>query len=84
MSLVGQLIYYNKPLLDYIYEFDGTYKEKFKKEFVLNRKILETSHTYWYTRYEKALFLEDNDVIVLQLQYVFFDTLNLWDSTILG
>jgi hypothetical protein len=84
MSLVGQLIYYNKLLLDYIFEFDGTYKENFKKEFILNRKILEASHYYWYNRYEKALFLEDSDIIILQLQDAFFDTLNLWDPTILG
>jgi hypothetical protein len=52
----GKLIFDNKPLLNYILEFDDTYKQKFKKDLVFTRDILEAAHLYWYNRYERELF----------------------------
>ena len=73
----GKLIFDNKTLLDYILEFDDTYKQNFKKDLVFTRNILEASHIYWYNRYEKELLSGGN--LVLHFQDAYFDTLFLWN-----
>lgn len=82
-TIAAQKIYYNKYLLEYIYEFDATYRERFKHTFVVTRSILENTHIYWYNRYEKELLKINSDLnLVLQFQSIFFDTLKLWDETL--
>ena len=46
-------IFNNKYLLDYIYEFDGTYREKFKKALIFTSYILIKVHNFWYNRYSR-------------------------------
>lgn len=78
----GKLIFDNKMLLDYILEFDDTYKQKFKNYLVFTRNILEVVHIYWYNRYEKELLSDKcDDKLVFELQDIYLDTLFLWDPT---
>ena len=83
--MAGKIIFYNKYLLNYIFEFDDTYTQKFKKELVLSKKILESVHIYWYKRYEKELYNKETryNNFVLELQDAYFDTLFLWDPSLI-
>ena len=79
----GKLIFDNKLLLDYILEFDDTYKQIFKKNLVFTKNILEASHIYWYNRYEKELLSNNCDnKLIYKLQDAYFDTLFLWDPSL--
>jgi hypothetical protein len=74
--IAGEKIYYNNYLMDIIYEFDSTYIENHKylmKKCLLN--ICESSHTFWYYKYEKEIKKYDNIKYILELQEAFFDTL---------
>ena len=84
--MAGKVIFHNKYLLNYIFEFDDTYKQKFKKELILSKKILEASHMYWYKRYEKELYKnnKNNCNLILEFQDAYFDTLFLWDPSLIG
>ena len=76
-SYIGHKIYYNNHLMDIIYEFDSTYIEKHKfliKKCLLN--ICETSHIFWYNKYEKEVKKYENKKYILELQDAFFDTLD--------
>jgi hypothetical protein len=77
MTLAGPLIFYNKFLLDYIYDFDNTYKIIFKEKIIFTKMILETSHVYWYNRYEKELFSNSDSLLVFDYQKNFLDTFYL-------
>ena len=94
MSYSGQKIYYNDDLMYIINQFDSTHieKHKFLIKDTLNQ-ICETSHSFWYNKYEKALrnhlcnikyilelqdvFFDCNIKYILELQDAFFDTLIL-------
>ena len=67
----------NKYLMDYIYEFDNTYRENFKKNILVNNILLESAHSFWYDKYEKALMGDASSEYVLELQNGFIDTLLL-------
>lgn len=84
--MAGKIIFHNKYLLNYIFEFDDTYQQRFKKELILSKKILESTHIYWYKRYEKELYNNEtrNNNFVLELQDAYFDTLFLWDPSLIG
>ena len=72
----GYRIYYDKYLMDFIFEFDNTYKEKFKNEIINTKILLNTAHIFWYNKYEKSLFNKiNNNKYTLELQEEFFDTL---------
>jgi hypothetical protein len=71
----GYRIYYDKYLLDYIFEFDNTYKEKFINKIITPKLLLNSSHLFWYYKYEKSLFKNNNERYTLELQEAFFDTL---------
>ena len=60
-----------------INQFDSTHikKHKFLIKDTLNQ-ICETSHSFWYNKYEKALRNHLSDIkYILELQYVSFGTL---------
>jgi hypothetical protein len=71
----GYRIYYDKYLLDYIFEFDNTYREKFVNKIIMPKLLLDSSHSFWYDKYEKSLFKNNNTKYTLELQEAFFDTL---------
>jgi hypothetical protein len=73
----GKLIFNNKYLINYILEFDDTYKKIFKNKLVFSRNILEGAHVYWFNRYEKELLSGGN--YALDFQDIYFDTLYLWN-----
>jgi ADP-glucose pyrophosphorylase len=76
----GKLIFNNKYLLDYIYEFDNTIKEKFKNKLIFSKDILGAVHSYWFNRYENELKKYNANMnFVLELQEIYFDTLFLFD-----
>lgn len=78
---VGPLIFYNKHLLDYIFDFDGIYKENFIKNIVLQKNILEAAHIFWYKKYENELLSQNNNInLILIYQKEFFNTLELFDN----
>jgi hypothetical protein len=82
--MAGKIIFNNKYLLDYIFEFDDTYKQKFKKDLVLSKVILGAVNNYWYKRYERELYEKNDTNLVFELQDMFFNTLFLWDPELIG
>ena len=66
----------NNYLMDYIYEFDNTYRETFKKEIIYKLDLLESTNDFWYDKYEKSL-KKNNLKKTLEFQNIFLDTLYL-------
>jgi hypothetical protein len=76
MEKYGEKIYYDKYLIDYIYEFDYTYKEFFINEIIKPKLLLHSSHLFWYNKYKKSLYKDHySEKYTLELQEGFFDTL---------
>jgi hypothetical protein len=44
-------IYYNKYLMEYIYEFDDTYRNKFKNLFIYSLDIFNKAEDIWHNKY---------------------------------
>lgn len=74
-------VFNDKYLLNYIYEFDNTYKEIFTKMVLSNNQILEGAHCFWYDKYQKMLFTNKPYKYVMELQDAFFDTLSMIDKS---
>jgi hypothetical protein len=73
---VAEKIYYNRDLMDLIYQFDYTYIKKHKLLFKESLNlILEKSHYFWYDKYEKSLSYNCNMKSIFEYQDAFFDTL---------
>jgi hypothetical protein len=73
---IAEKIYYNEDLMYLIYQYDYTYLEK-HKELIKDclKMICEKAHFFWFDKYEKALYNDNNISSVLELQDAFFDTL---------
>lgn len=75
---IADKIYYNKDLMDIIYQYDPTYLDKHKLLLKNNLNIIgDKAHDFWYYKYEKALYESDNIKYILELQSAFFDTLEI-------
>jgi hypothetical protein len=74
-------VYYNEDLMYLIYQFDSTHIENHKKKFANCMILISSSaHTYWYNKYNNALYNTvsyDLDKI-LEYQDEFFDTLYVY------
>lgn len=66
-------IYFNKDLMDYIYSYDDTYIEQFKKNIVFNLSLLEKASDFWYDKYNFNLNLNVNNNYILHLQDQFLE-----------
>ena len=75
---IAEKIYYNEDLMYLIYQYEPTYLDKHKN---LLKKILEVicdkAHDFWYNKYEKAFYQNEETIIIIELQNAFFDTLEL-------
>ena len=83
-----QKVLNNKYLLDYIYQFDNTFRLKFKQNIINNNILLDGVHTFWYDKYKKALMNIVNNlnlrfwIILLHLVPTFGQTHRQLDSLI--
>jgi hypothetical protein len=72
----------NKYLMDYIYEFDNSYRIKFKNEIIYKLDLLDNAHSFWYDKYKKAFYNNKNLDIILSYQNAFIDTIFLINPNI--
>jgi len=72
-------VFSDKYLVNYIYQFDNTYKDIFTKSVLSNNQILESAHSFWYNKYEKMLFMNEPYDYVMELLDAFYDTLIMVD-----
>lgn len=78
-------IYHNKFLMDYILEYDNTYKEYFSKNIIKNISLKEYACDFWYDKYYniiKNYHYDYNYLISIQDQFLeIYFTLNNMDFT---
>jgi c-di-AMP phosphodiesterase-like protein len=78
-------VFNNNNLIDYIYQFDNTYKKKFIENIISNISLKEHASDFWYNKYMNLLNNNDSDMKLLlhaqdQFLEIFF-TLNNNDFT---
>ncbi len=78
-------IFNDQYLVDYIYQFDGTYKKIFKKNIIYNISLKEHASDFWYNKYINLVDNKNSNMkLLLHVQDQFleiFFTLNNNDFT---
>jgi len=57
---MAQKVWQQPDLVNYIMEFDGTYRENFRQKMVYNLYLINHVRDFWYNKYR--IFLLENNI----------------------